>query len=96
MYIASVIVAISYVLEYNIIITFKYYQSYSVIYRLYVLRLQIPAIYIIQCGRVIKNDNIVNILHKINVCRYITVEPLLKDSPNKGHHINYLFTKDTL
>ena len=24
-----------------------------------------------------------------------TVEPLLKDSPNKGHHINYLPTKDT-
>ena len=24
-----------------------------------------------------------------------TVEPLLKDSPAKGHHINYLFTKDT-
>ena len=25
-----------------------------------------------------------------------TVEPLLKDSPNKGHHRNYLPTKDTL
>ena len=25
----------------------------------------------------------------------VTVEPLLKDSPNKGHHINYLSTKDT-
>ena len=25
-----------------------------------------------------------------------TVEPLLKDSPNKGHYINYLPTKDTL
>ena len=25
----------------------------------------------------------------------ITVKPLLKDSPNKGHHINYLLTKDT-
>ena len=23
------------------------------------------------------------------------MEPLLKDSPNKGHHINYLSTKDT-
>ena len=23
------------------------------------------------------------------------VEPLLTDSPNKGHHINYLPTKDT-
>ena len=31
------------------------------------------------------------------VCTYIcTVEPLLKDSPNKGHHRNYLPTKDTL
>ena len=32
------------------------------------------------------------------VCRCFgyTVEPLLKDSPNKGHHINYLPTKDTL
>ena len=40
-----------------------------------------------------------------SVCRWIsvlkysifdaTVEPLLKDSPNKGHHINYLPTKDT-
>ena len=25
-----------------------------------------------------------------------TVEPLLKDSPNKGHHRNYLPTKDTV
>ena len=25
-----------------------------------------------------------------------TMEPLLKDSPNKGHHRNYLPTKDTL
>ena len=24
-----------------------------------------------------------------------TVEPLLKDSPNKGHYMNYLPTKDT-
>ena len=32
----------------------------------------------------------------VNSYKYCTtVEPILKDSPNKGHHINYLPTKDT-
>ena len=30
------------------------------------------------------------------ICFAYRVEPLLKDSPNKGHHRNYLPTKDTL
>ena len=32
--------------------------------------------------------------YSVCVC-LCTVEPLLKDSPNNGHHINYLSTKDT-
>ena len=33
-------------------------------------------------------------MRAVSTCE-ITVEPLLKDSPNKGHHRNYLPTKDT-
>ena len=34
--------------------------------------------------------------HRVQYCYYsITVEPLLKDSPNKRYHINYLPTNDT-
>ena len=35
------------------------------------------------------------ILHPGELAKSITVEPLLKDSPNKGHHRKYLPTKDT-
>ena len=40
-------------------------------------------------------DNIALVTPHYMRALMFTVEPLLKDSPNKGHHINYLSTKDT-
>ena len=47
----------------------------------------------LQCVVILALSLYIHTVHNRVHC--ITVEPLLKDSLNKGHHINYLPTKDT-